>query len=359
MKKNTDVTVEAIREDRVFNLTLGATSEEERARTLKMIEDKISNILNETFGSWNTVAILMMKVNDENLWDVKHKSFTAWVKDYAARSKKHESYLWKLLKAGRTYKEYEERQKEKNKKVTSLSDLKVDYGSLELAKKVAGADKDKLDTLCKEIEDGELTRNTLKSVWHEVRQERKEKNIKAPVNSYTEYEDDNIKIKDVLEDTAKTKAITELIKKKATVWINSKDEDINNKTRAFEEFPVRTGLTRNARRMDLLVVTNLDIDKHDKKYELSLYCIEVKVSLQDLKQDIKTTEYKDFVDGLYFAIPHNDKDMLHYIEEEQLKDFGILLCDIDKKNVEVYRPAKIEKGKLREVTLMTILQKIL
>lgn len=210
----------------IVNLTIEDSLKEQRAKELRIIEGKLATILDSTYGSWTKAAILIMKVQDDELWKVQddegnmiYSSFTQWMHEYSDRVQKHESYIWKVVKAGKTYKKYSDLMKKQGEKVTPLEELKVDRGAIELAEKIAGSDKEALCKLCKKIEGGTLNRNTLKTVWHEVREKRQEKQIPSRVNSYTPHSDETVSIEVDISDTQKTLDITSVFMNAA--WCNN------------------------------------------------------------------------------------------------------------------------------------------
>lgn len=114
-----------------------------------------------------------------------------------------------------------------------------------------------------------------------------------------------------------------------------------DKYKALTEFPVYTGTSKKSRRIDVLVAENITLDKN---YSLNLHGIEIKVSKSDLACDYKYTEYAEYVNYLWLAIP---KDLIKVAEETAPKSIGILLYHDSKINV--YREAeKLNLLKLEE-----------
>ncbi|TLQ50348.1 MmcB family DNA repair protein [Lacticaseibacillus casei] len=122
------------------------------------------------------------------------------------------------------------------------------------------------------------------------------------------------------------------------------------KYHTYAQFPVVVPTTRQARRIDVLTVENHTTDPR----EVSLHCIEIKVSPEDLHNDHKYGEYADFVDYMWIAIP-NCSRMKEQAKLDVPPQFGIIITDSQSEQVIVLRVAQHHRGPLRENTLMTAL----
>ena len=115
-----------------------------------------------------------------------------------------------------------------------------------------------------------------------------------------------------------------------------------DKYKALTEFPVYTGTSKKSRRIDVLVAENITLDKH---YSLNLHGVEIKVSKSDLTNDCKYTEYAEYVNYLWLAIPRN---LIEVAEETAPKSIGILIFDDGKIMIHRYaerlNPLKLEES---------------
>lgn len=127
---------------------------------------------------------------------------------------------------------------------------------------------------------------------------------------------------------------------------------VEPKYKTFAQFSVITPTSHHARRIDVIAVENQTVDYR----QVAQHGFEIKVSTSDLHQDHKYTEYLDFVDYLWVIIP-NQQDMMEQAHADIPAKIGILLADIDNQEIEVDRLATYQRGKLREMSLITAIIK--
>ena len=143
------------------------------------------------------------------------------------------------------------------------------------------------------------------------------------------------------------------------------------------EFPVYTGETRHAQRIDLLVIENITTDGHLKPYDVRIHGIEIKVSYHDLINDKKMANYVPFCDLNWLAIPDPNSyekrskeridankifaEILADENKETYKHFGLLLVNLktEKVTVEKFPDSQAKpQATLRELTLSQAVIKI-
>ena len=107
-----------------------------------------------------------------------------------------------------------------------------------------------------------------------------------------------------------------------------------DKYRVFTEFPVFVGTSRKSRRMDMLVSENIT---SENVWDLNLHCVEIKVSKGDLLGDTKYTEYADFVDYMWLAIP---VELELVAKDNVFNDCGIIVIKDNKATI-VKKAAKL------------------
>ena len=115
-------------------------------------------------------------------------------------------------------------------------------------------------------------------------------------------------------------------------------------------FPVFSGTTRHSRRIDALVCENLT----EERWKLNLHAVEIKVSKSDLLNDYKYTEYADFTDFIWLAIP---QELVEVAKETKLGNCGILV--IKNGKVEVVEQAKRLDAIRKEECLSRLALKLL
>ena len=145
-------------------------------------------------------------------------------------------------------------------------------------------------------------------------------------------------------------------KKKERKYFKSAYEQ--DKIQCFAEFPLFTGTTRHSRRIDFLCVENLTTQN---LWELNIHGVEIKINEYDLLNDKKYSEYVEFLDYFYLAVPEE-------LEEVALKNkfngCGLIVISKDKENSNKFTAKVVEiPTKLtplrREDTLTSITLKLL
>lgn len=288
---------------------------------LEDIEIELTNLIEIDKKNWTSVYLLLKEVENKELYRGKYNSFTAWVKSFCIKTKTHESIIWNRKKAGRVYESYYETQKEKGIKVPEIKDAKVSADSLVILDKINKYDKKIASELTDKVINKEITKKDLKEVYLSIRPDTVNNNphIKT-VDSK-----DEIDIKKITS----AKIVSALYNiewldayKKRRYFKSSFEQD---KYRTFTEFPCYTGTTRKSRRMDMLIIENITTKEAG---EINLHCIEIKVSKGDLINDHKYSEYAEFVDYLYLAIP---EDLLEYAIETKFEGCGVITINKDNK----------------------------
>lgn len=328
---------------------------------LKEIEDKLEVLIKIEKKNWADFYLLIKQVETDELWQGKYNSFTQWVKDFAVRTKTHESSIWYKKKAGEVYEKYAEMRKKKGLEVEEIRDSKVSVNSLVILDKIDKYSPEKTEELADKVFNREITRNDLHSIYKAVRPsaETRER-ISSIYASKTDEEIRNEKI----EESIKTSNILSTLysieywlgKKKERKYFKSTYEQ--DKVQCFAEFPLFTGTTRHSRRIDFLCVENMT---SENLWELNIHGIEIKVNEHDLLNDEKYTEYTEFVDYFYLAVPEELKEIAL---KNKFNGCGLIVISKDKENsnkfiakvVEI--PTKLNPLR-REDTLTSITLKLL
>ncbi|MDB4975255.1 MAG: hypothetical protein JWN48_3596, partial [Myxococcaceae bacterium] len=68
-----------------------------------MIETQLLERVRAEQRRWQDIAVLLMRVKREALWQGHASSFTAWVEGLARRADLQGSVFWRCLNAGRIY----------------------------------------------------------------------------------------------------------------------------------------------------------------------------------------------------------------------------------------------------------------
>lgn len=338
------------------------TSIEQKDQTdLRQIEAELTDVLDKEKRNWTKIYELMSRVEHEKLYEQKEncKSFTQWVNLLAKDLHVHASGLWAKLKAGRTYAAYAERAEKRGLIAQRAEDVAVSVDTINLCATIAGKNEERQDSLLDRAIRGELSRQDLREAARAKSAEsarKYEKHEKELSNSEKEEVQDS-------EEQQRITAADIIVALKSSSWIEyveksfERDEYMTKVRRLYAEFPVYTGTSRSARRMDAVILENISARERD---EIVIRGVEIKVSVSDLMHDEKMTEYTDFCDLFYIAIPAGDDELKKAVQAVMLPEWGLIEVSEGEENVynyvaEVTIPAKKNQGVLRDRTLSTAL----
>ena len=328
---------------------------------LKEIEDKLEVLIKIEKKNWADFYLLIKQVETDELWQGTYNSFTQWVKDFAVRTKIHESTIWYKKKAGEVYEKYAEMRKKKGLEVEEIRDSKVSVNSLVILDKIDKYSPEKTEELADKVFNKEITRNDLHSIYKAVRPSAETRERISSI--YASKTDEEIR-SEKIEESIKTSNILSTLysiecwlgKKKERKYFKSSYEQ--DKIQCFAEFPFFTGTTRHSRRIDFLCIENMT---SENLWELNIHGIEIKVNEHDLLNDEKYTEYTEFVDYFYLAVP---EELEEVAKKNKFNGCGLIVISKDKENSNkfiakvVETPTKLTPFR-REDTLTSITLKLL
>jgi hypothetical protein len=306
----------------------------EDALWLHDIEEQLIELARASAQRWQKIAVLMIEVEQNELWQGAARSYTAWVRQLAARAGVHESNLWRALKAGTFYNEVRaqavqaqqavETQQERLEDAQSelqtgrrepiamlpampampvvaalpaLGDLdsKASPESLELVEKISrAAPPEKTAELVQKTLAGETTRRDLREVWRDYRPavagtargRGPRGQDKTPPTAV-----DGQPLHVVAAD------IVQALRADRGSFIDGRLT--SQQWRVHTEVAVRPGTTRQARRIDAVCTEMATSEQRHPGF----HAVEIKVRRADLASDHKLTEYADFADTLWLAVP--------------------------------------------------------
>lgn len=331
--------------------------EQKDQEDLRQIEAELTDVLDKEKRNWTKIYELMSRVEQEKLYEQKEncKSFTQWVNMLAKDLHVHASGLWAKLKAGRTYAAYAERAEKRGMIAQRAEDVAVSVDTINLCATIAGKSVERQDSLLDRAIRGELSRQDLR--------EAARKYEKGLFNSEKKEEVQKVQNQQNPEEQQGITAADIIVALKSSSWIEyveksfERDEYITKVRKLYAEFPVYTGTSRSARRMDAVILENISARERD---EIVIRGVEIKVSVSDLMHDEKMTEYTDFCDLFYIAIPAGDDELKKAVQAVMLPEWGLIEVSEGEENVynyvaEVTIPAKKNQGVLRDRTLSTAL----
>lgn len=345
------------------------TSIEQKDQTdqedLRQIEAELTDVLDKEKRNWTKIYELMSRVEQEKLYEQKEncKSFTQWVNMLAKDLHVHASGLWAKLKAGRTYAAYAERAEKRGMIAQRAEDVAVSVDTINLCATIAGKSVERQDSLLDRAIRGELSRQDLREAARAKSAESARKYEKGLFNSEKKEEVQKVQNQQNPEEQQGITAADIIVALKSSSWIEyveksfEHNEYITKVRKLYAEFPVYTGTSRSARRMDAVILENISARERD---EIVIRGVEIKVSVSDLMHDEKMTEYTDFCDLFYIAIPAGDDELKKAVQAVMLPEWGLIEVSEGEENVynyvaEVTIPAKKNQGVLRDRTLSTAL----
>ena len=322
---------------------------------LDNIEIKLIELAEIDKKNWTQFYLLLKRVEDEQLWKDEYKSFTQWVKGFSVKSKVHETVIWQRKKAGAVYMSYYKTQQQKGIEVQPIEKINVSADSLVLLDKINKYNEHTASELVDKVLNKQITKKDLREVYKSIRPHTISTNphIKKVIDS-SRLPGDEVELP--LETITATKIVSSLCNSQ---WLGKKRERKffrsayeNNKYSVFTEFPVFPGTSRKSRRIDMLVAENMTTEN---VWELNLHGIEIKVSKGDLIGDNKYSEYVEFVDYMWLAIPH---DLIEVAEAYIFKGCGLLAIN-GSGTVEVIQKACKINSLRKQDTLTSMALKLI
>lgn len=312
------------------------------------IEDELNELLTSNKKLWVRTYELMNEVDELKLWKGRAKSYTAWVRQLAIKTKVNESLLWRRKKAGKIFSQYQQRQIDKgNTEIKTLEEIDISPENLQLVERISQGNEDYQDELIEKVLNDELGRKDLKNLWKTVKVEKGQ----SAVRKSRHYSYDDIKKQEDQEEETEKKQDKDVLKAvdivralSAKTWLednfdkreyNKRDKYTKEVNKDFTEFPVFSGTSRTSRRIDFLKIENYTKNVH----EIMLHGVEIKVSKSDLERDEKVSEYYDFVDYLYFAVPDNLEELATELAPD---NWGVLTVDTDGNLKLIQKPIRNE-----------------
>lgn len=322
------------------------------------VEKQLIDLFITEKKNWVSIYLLLKLVEEKSLWKENYNSYTQWIKEFAIRSKVHESTIWHTKKMGSVYEKYAEMRKNKGLEVDDIKNTKVSANNLVILEKISKYSPEKTEELAEKIFTKEISKTDLQEIYRAV---RPKKNNDKTYNSIIKT-DNEVRSEKIEESIKASNILSSLYeyenwlgKKKEKKYFKSTYEQ--DKIQCFAEFPLFTGTTRHSRRIDFLCVENLTTQN---LWELNIHGVEIKISEYDLLNDKKYSEYIEFLDYFYLAVP---KELKEIALKNKLKSCGLLIIFKDensnKFNIEVVElPTKLNAPR-KEETLRSIILKLL
>lgn len=354
-------------------------NEIDRSEQLLLIETELKGLLTPAGRQWARSYVLMARVRDQKLYKDQYSSFTQWMNSLADRLHYEVSNLWTRLQAGTQYdsfvKDYAKPHGIAVPTVLEIAD-KAGAGTIIAASKIREKSPDRgNDAMLKAIS-GKLTKHQAELEWQHVRGDRHRKHAEkvqhaksvdhrksAPksVSGRTSYSVKDDELRELMDQIGPDDASNVTAKSMCDAFRNSylwcAPTGFHARTRdvymTCEEVATDSSTSKHSRRMDICVLTNLD-QKFSATSNLTIHCVENKISKSDLVRDHKMQEYVSFCDYFWLSVPPElSKLALAYASP----NWGVMTVDESGK-IRVVRQALKHDCPNRNITYSQFLSKI-
>lgn len=335
-------------------------------RTLSEITDDLVDMLSEKRRRWAAIYELMEEVERKAMWKPEYFSLTRWIEDLARRAHCQVQYLWRVKKAGRFYVQWEEERKRAGKPVPPLEDCPLGDEMLADIDRLTEGNPKRAELYLSAAMNGSLSKKRVKQLVRETK-ERRAGNRKRRKNAMWQDwsalsadADQGGATDDGASAAGAVTADAVIMGLRPTLFHDRFDLSCPLQAgerrvwQVLTEFPVKTGSTAHARRMDALCISNAGTSAANQ-YDVVLDSVEVKVALSDLTRDTKHLEYEIYADRCWFAVPVDLEDKALELAPD---GWGVLVLD-GESELRVARKAQLKRGDMRGVTLATALVKTL
>lgn len=322
------------------------------------IGEEIIAIMKSGQKRWVDLFRKIQQVETGQLYAPAYHSLTAWARNLSERGGFQLRELWRYKKAGQFYAEYAERQERAGKRVVRLEDIDTKAGAsisprnFERVEKIARGDTNVADRLIGQMLSGKVKAAELEQLW------RAKKAAGGHVR--TSRHDAGPTMEDAGTGMRAVEIVAAVQNATDGGWLPEPHivrPWITDKYRVFAEFPVHTGTTDHAARIDAMVVETYGVERED---DVVLHAIEIKVVQSDLDRDEKMEEYADFADYMWIAVPADlsGEAIRHAEELEGPQTWGILAV-LPDGSLRVDRTPKRLPGVMRDKSLEWIVHKLI
>lgn len=343
------------REDGGAEMADGETREDELERTT----EELVGLLSGKARGWAEIYLLMARVEDAALWEAAYPSMTKWVEDLARRARVQVQYLWRVKKAGRFYSAYLSR----NPGAPPMDEVRIGDEMLADLDRISEGSAERADAYVESALRGEITKRRVKEIVRATAESRKAaRGDRGPAGGGRG-----------ASPAPQGPTATDVIAAIGPEALFGGDERLERRLlrgerRVFQvlgEFPCGCATSDHPRRIDAVVVTNIDTGPGARglpgcpQDAVTLHGIEVKVSPGDLRRDAKHVEYEPYCDYLWMAMPASLYSAMREDSDGWLSDgWGVLVLG-DDGVMSVAVPARRNgNATMREVAMATALVRL-
>ncbi len=303
--------------------------------SLREIEDRLIILAKSEQMNWVQQYKLMAELNDNRDYYFGNdrpdlpKSFSAWLDDFCDRVLHvSNALMWRRYSAGRYYERYMKR----NPKAPDLEHANLSAEKLDDLRFVYKDHESEGDKMVLRALNGNLTNRELKNMRHVAKTARmldkevglKSKKSKDGPKSGAESAFTADDIKSAIAHSRFCEGMSNLPKAGGT----REKVGVRIVYVAHAEFAIRT-TERHAQMIDMVVIENMTANRRE---DVIIHGIEIKVRYSDLINDRKKNSYMEFVDKPWLAVPRDNERLVAEVRDNAsaYEGWGVLVMESDR-----------------------------
>lgn len=309
-------------------------SDYKKQHELEVIEQKLAPIVKKKDKSWIEVYRLLDIVEEEQLYSVSYKSYTAWLTDFAARTNVTVSLLWKKKKAGKFYDSYVDDRKYQNKSYIPIEQINMDPEVIVMIEKITAGNLSEAHKMIDRSMNGDITRRNLKTLWESEKKERAEKGV--PVQRMNKYDKDAFTELSYAGYSAKSATNIDILSSLCNEkWMFSLYK--HNETRKYRLL-TEFSIIKNRVETDYVIVENYTT-RSQMGDLFNLHSVKIICEREDFLKKPDFRAYPEYMDYYWLAAP------VVYMQEaknyiKNMENIGLILYDDEKNFSFIEKPAK-------------------
>lgn len=305
---------------------------------LDVIEKKLEPLVKKKDKSWIEVYRLLDIVEEEQLYSVSYKSYTAWLTDFAARTNVTVSLLWKKKKAGKFYDSYIDDRKYQNKPYVPLEQVNMDPEVIVMIEKITAGNLAEAHKMIDRSLSGDIKRRNLKTLWESEKKERAKKGV--PIQRANAYDKDTFTELSYAGYSAKNATNIDILSSLCNEkWMFGlyRHHEIR-KYRLLTEFSI----IKNRVETDYVIVENYTSNTKQENL-FHLHSVKIVCEKEELEKKPEFKAYPEYMDYYWLAVPLEYKsDALDYLKT--MENIGLILYNEGKNSAFIEKNAKNNSG---------------
>lgn len=321
----------------------------QKKQELQSIEQQLLPLVKQTGKAWVSVYKLLQIVETNELYTVSHKSYTAWINDFATKNNLTLSLLWKKKKAGKFYMNYANYYAKQNIVVPPLEKTNYDPEILVMVEKITAGNMIEAHQMLNKNNTGALTRYDLKIMWQSVKSERERQGLPIMrTNSHDESTFEELSYSNY--DKFQTKPMDIITALCRPSWLIAHKISAGHYYRCFSN--IALGNLEN----EVIIIENCTGLKENKLFSIH----SVKIIIDDDNVVPSEVMYPNYADLYWIATSLNHaQTIIPHIKKQT--NIGIIIYNKTSDHLLIYRNAKPDNnfGIQREQTIENLFLSLL